>query len=151
MDKIFMSLAIAQAKIAKKMDEVPVGCVIVKNGEVIAKAHNLKEKKNCANYHAEMVAIERAAKKLNNWYLEDCELYVTLEPCIMCAGAVINSRLKSVYFGAYDPKAGAVVSLYNILSDNRLNHTVDFKGGIMEEECAFLLSDFFRGKRKERN
>lgn len=146
-----MSLAIAQAKIAKKMDEVPVGCVIVKNGEVIAKAHNLKEKKNCANYHAEMVAIERAAKKLNNWYLEDCELYVTLEPCIMCAGAVINSRLKSVYFGAYDPKAGAVVSLYNILSDNRLNHTVDFKGGIMEEECAFLLSDFFRGKRKERN
>jgi len=151
MDKIFMMLALRQAKIASKADEVPVGAVIVKNNEVIAKAHNLKEKKNCANFHAEMVAIERAAKKLNNWYLEDCELYVTLEPCVMCAGAIVNSRLKSVYFGAYDNKAGAAVSLYNIFSDKRLNHTVEFLGGIMEEECALLLSDFFKKKRKERN
>lgn len=150
MDKVFMTLAIKQAKIAAKMDEVPVGCVIVKDGEVIAKAHNSKEKKNCANFHAEMVAIERATKKLNNWYLEGCELYVTLEPCIMCSGAIINSRLKSVYFGAYDPKAGAVESLYSILSDKRLNHTVEFQGGIMEKECALLLSDFFKEKRKER-
>ncbi len=146
-----MTLAIKQAKIAAKKDEVPVGCVIVKDGEIIAKAYNLKEKKNCANFHAEMIAIERAAKKLNNWYLEGCELYVTLEPCIMCAGAIINSRLKSVYFGAYDPKAGAVESIYSILSDKRLNHAVNFQGGIMEKECALLLSDFFKEKRKERN
>lgn len=151
MDKIFMRLAVAQAKLAAKADEVPVGAVIVKNGEVISKAHNLKEKKNCAIFHAEMVAIERAAKKLDNWYLEDCEMYVTLEPCAMCAGAIINSRLKAVYFGAYDPKAGAVNSLYNLLSDKRLNHTVETEGGIMEEECALLLSDFFKRKRKERN
>lgn len=148
MDKKFMQLAINKAKEAAEIDEVPVGAVIVKNGEVIAAEHNRKECKNCAVFHAEIEAIIKAAEKLGNWYLEDCEMYVTLEPCSMCAGALINSRLKALYFGAYDPKAGSCGSLYNIPKDNRFNHTLHVEGGIMEKECALLLSRFFRAKRK---
>lgn len=149
MDEIFMKRALKEAAIGARADEVPVGAVIVKDGEIISKAHNLKEKKNCSNFHAEMVAIERAAKKLKNWYLEDCEIYVTLEPCAMCAGAIINARLKALYFGAYDPKSGAVSSLYQLLQDKRFNHTVSVTGGVMEGECAALLSEFFKNKRKK--
>lgn len=144
----FMELAIREAKNAAQKDEVPVGAVIVKNGEVISSAHNHKESKNCAVFHAEIEAIVKAAEKLNNWYLEDCEMYVTLEPCAMCAGALINSRLKALYFGAYDPKAGCCGTLYNLPIDNRFNHMIKVEGGIMEKECAELISEFFRGKRR---
>lgn len=150
MDEVYMKAAIAEAKKAALRDEVPVGAVIVKDGKIVARAHNLKEQKNCANFHAETVAIERACKKLGNWYLEGCELYVTLEPCPMCCGAVINARVERVCFGAYDPKAGAVVSLYTLLSDPRLNHTAEVKGGVLETECAALLADFFKRKREEK-
>ncbi len=144
----FMELAINLAKEAAALDEVPVGAVIVKNGEVIAAAHNRKEDKNCAVFHAEIEAIIEASAKLGNWYLEDCEMYVTLEPCAMCAGALVNSRLKALYFGAYDPKSGCCGTLYNFVTDNRLNHVMTVKGGVMAKECAELISDFFRGKRR---
>ncbi len=145
----FMRLALKEAEKAAKADEVPVGAVIVKNGEIIAKAHNLKERRNCALFHAETVAISKAAKKLNNWWLEDCELYVTLEPCPMCAGAVINSRLKRVVFGAFDSKAGCLGSVFNLTEKGKFNHDVEVKGGVMSEECAAVLSEFFRNKRKK--
>ncbi len=143
----FMGLAIQKAKEAALLDEVPVGAVIVKNGEVISSAHNRKERKNCAVFHAEIEAIIEACEQLGNWYLEDCEMYVTLEPCAMCAGALVNSRLKALYFGTYDPKAGCCGTLYNLLTDSRFNHKLIVEGGIMEKECAELISEFFRSKR----
>ena len=143
----FMKKAIAAAKRAAKRDEVPVGAVIVKDGEVIAVAGNRKERENCAVYHAEIVAIKKACRKLDNWYLDGCEMYVTLEPCPMCAGALINSRLDKLYFGAYDPKAGCCGSLCNLVEDGRFNHTLKVEGGILKEECAALLSDYFKQKR----
>ncbi|NCA67627.1 MAG: nucleoside deaminase [Clostridia bacterium] len=148
MDIRFMELAIEKAKEGAIRDEVPVGAVIVKGNTVLSACYNRKEDKNCAVFHAEIEAIAEASKKLNNWYLEDCEMYVTLEPCAMCAGALVNSRIKSLFFGASDPKAGCCGTLYNIPEDKRLNHTVNVVGGIMAEECAQLLSSFFKTKRK---
>ncbi len=149
MDKItFMKLAIKEAKKAELIDEVPIGAVIVKDGKVIARAHNKKESKNQATRHAEIEAIEKATKKVNNWWLEDCDIYVTLEPCAMCAGALINSRLRNIYFGAYDKKAGCCGSLYNLPEDTRFNHRLKVEGGILEEECASLLTNYFKKKRK---
>lgn len=150
MEEKFMYLAIEEAKKGVKYDEVPIGAVIVLDGEVIAKAHNEKEERNCSVYHAEIVAIERAAKYVDNWYLENAEIYVTLEPCAMCAGAIINSRIKNIYFGAYDMKAGCCGSLYNLPEDKRFNHRPNVQGGILEEECATLLSDYFREKREKK-
>ena len=118
----FMRRALAVAKRAAAKGEVPVGAVIVKDGEVVATGCNMKERKNCALYHAETVAIARACKKLGNWYLDGCEMYVTLEPCAMCAGALINSRLDKLYFGAYDPKGGCCGSICDLPSDRRFNH-----------------------------
>lgn len=146
-DKDFMLIALEQAKIAAEFDEVPVGAVIVKDGKVIAKAANRKERENCAVYHAEIVAITEACKKIDNWYLDGTTLYVTLEPCPMCCGAILNSRIDRVVFGATDPKSGGVKSMYNLLNDKRLNHTCEVKGGVLEEECATILSDFFKKKR----
>ena len=147
MDTKFMKMAITQAKLgAKKYDEVPIGAVIVKDGKVIARAHNLKEKKNCANHHAEMVAIEKACKVIGDWRLIGCDLYVTLEPCPMCVGAIINARLDNVYFGAYDEKAGALCSKCQLM-EMKFNHYAAYQGGIMEKECAALLSDYFKAKR----
>ena len=146
----FMKKAIAAAKRAAACDEVPVGAVIVKDGEIIATACNRKERDNCAVSHAEIVAIRKACKKLGNWYLEGCEMYVTLEPCPMCAGALINSRLDKLYFGAYDPKAGCCGSLYDLVRDGRFNHTLDEEGGTMREECDALISNYFRLKRAEK-
>lgn len=143
----FMRRALAAAKRAAAKGEVPVGAVIVKDGEVVATGCNMKERKNCALYHAETVAIARACKKLGNWYLDGCEMYVTLEPCAMCAGALINSRLDKLYFGAYDPKAGCCGSLENLVQDSRFNHTLSVEGGIMQKECAALLSGYFKQKR----
>ena len=149
-DKDFMLKAIEQAEIAQSFDEVPIGAVIVKDGKIIASGHNYKERENCAVFHAEIVAIINACKKLNNWYLDGCTLYVTLEPCPMCCGAIVNSRIYRVVYGAKDPKSGAVESLYNLLQDNRLNHQVQCLGGVLEENCANLISDFFKRKREEK-
>lgn len=143
----YMSLALLQAQKAFKKDEVPVGAVIVKNGKVIAQAYNKREKKQNALYHAELLAIDKACKKLKTFRLTDCELYVTLEPCPMCAGAIINARLKQVVFGAYDKKRGCVGSIYNLLQDDRFNHNPQVVGGVMEQQCAELMSNFFKTKR----
>ena len=147
MQEKFMRRAIELAIKGMEFDEVPIGAVIVKNGEIIAEAHNEKELFNCAVYHAEVRAIERACKFVDNWYLDECDIYVTLEPCAMCAGAIINSRLDNIYFGAYDLKSGCCGSLYNLPTDTRFNHRLNVTGGILKEECAELLTNFFRGKR----
>ena len=142
--------AIKEAKKAYLKDEVPVGAVIVKDGKIIARAHNKKEEKNQATRHAEIEVIEIASKKLNNWYLSECDLYVTFEPCLMCCGAIINSRIDNVYFGAYDYKYGCSGSIMNVLSDKRFNHNPNVQGGILEKECSKILTDFFKEKRQEK-
>jgi len=144
----FMKLALDQAQIAYKKCEVPVGAVIVVNNQVISKSYNLKETLNTPIGHAEIVSLHRAAKKLKRWRLVDADLYVTLEPCVMCAGALIQARIRKVYFGAFDPKAGAMSSVYNIGQDGKLNHHLVFEGGILKEECGKILSDFFKERRK---
>ncbi|MBQ1988804.1 MAG: nucleoside deaminase [Clostridia bacterium] len=138
--------ALLEAKKAAEENEVPVGAVIVKDGEIIARGRNMREKKQNPLSHAEIEAINEASKKLNSWHLDDCELYVTLEPCPMCTGAIINSRIKTVIFGAYDLKAGCMDSVIN-LCDYPFNHKVEIYGGICEEECAKILSDFFEKLR----
>ena len=143
-----MKEALKEAIKAYKKLEVPVGAVIVKNGEIIAKAHNLKETKFDTTKHAEILAIQRASKKLKSWRLLDCEMYVTLEPCSMCSGAIINSRIKKVYIGALDEKTGAVGSVLNLLEDYKFNHKVEVEKGIMKEECEQILKDFFKMLRK---
>ena len=143
----YMALAIAEAKVAASVGEVPVGAVLVRNGEVIASAHNLRESSKDATAHAEVVCIRRACEKLGGWNLHSSTLYVTLEPCPMCAGAVINSRIEKVVFGAYDKKAGSFGTLIN-LADHPYNHRPQIIGGVMEKECARLLSDFFADIRK---
>lgn len=142
-----MNEALKEAKKAYKKLEVPVGAVIVKNGEIIARAHNLKETKNDTTKHAEILAIQRASKKLNAWRLEDCEMYVTLEPCTMCAGAIINARIKKLYIGTLDPKTGACGSVLNILEDYKFNHKVEYEIGIAKEKCEKILKDFFKELR----
>lgn len=144
-----MKLALEMAEKAKKKDEVPVGAVIVRNGKVIAKACNTRETKKNPLGHAEILAIQKASKYLGGWRLLDCMLYVTLEPCPMCAGAIINSRIDHVIFGAYDPKAGAFGSLYN-LAEGKLNHTPIVTDGVLHEECASLLKVYFSEKRKQK-
>ena len=147
MNKQFMNLAIEEAKIAAQIGEVPVGAVIVKDGKVIAKGHNTREKEQSALGHAEINAIKQACKALGSWRLDDCELYVTMEPCPMCAGAIINARIKTVVFGSYDLKMGSFDSVVNLAT---LNY--DFKpeiyGGICEEECTAIVKNFFKELRK---
>lgn len=145
----FMRRALMQASIGARQDEVPVGAVIVKDGVIVARAHNEKEKKGCANEHAEMIAIRRACRKLGDWRLEDCDIYVTLEPCPMCAGALIQARIRKIYFGAYDPKAGCCGSMYNLPADKRFNHRPAVEGGILQQDCAQILSAYFREKRRK--
>jgi len=149
-DEKFIRYAIKRAKAAEALGEVPIGAVIVKNGKIIASGKNMRETKTNALLHAEITAIDRACKRLGAWRLCDCTLYVTLEPCPMCAGAIINSRIKRVVFGAYDKKAGALGSVMDINSFP-LNHKCEVKSGVLEEECATLLSDFFRGLRKKKS
>ncbi len=148
MYKKYMLSAIELAKTAKSAGDVPVGAVVVKNGEIIAKGYNTREIDKDPTAHAEVVAIREASKILNSWHLDDCELYVTLEPCPMCAGAIINSRIKTVIFGAYDKKAGSASndSVINLFSLG-YNHKPEVYGGICEKECAELLSQFFKQKR----
>ncbi len=148
MEEKFMKAALKEAKKAYDKLEVPVGAVIVKDRKIIARAHNLKETKNDTTKHAEILAIQKASKKLNSWRLIDCEMYVTLEPCSMCAGALINSRIKKVYIGASDQKTGAVGSVFNLLEDYTFNHKVEYEKGVMQEECENILKEFFKELRK---
>lgn len=147
---IFMREAILEAKKAETFDEVPIGAIIVLNGKIIARAHNLREKNQSATAHAEILAIEEACKKLGTWRLEKATLYVTLEPCPMCAGAIILSRIPKVVYGTTDPKAGCAGSLMNILQDDRFNHQCEVIKGVEKEECAQLLTNFFRALRDKR-
>lgn len=146
----YMRLAIMEARQAEVLDEVPIGAVIVQDGKVIGRGHNMREKFQDVTYHAEMLAIMEACTYLHSWRLENCDLYVTLEPCIMCSGAIVNARIKNVYYGAADPKAGAVDSLYHLLNDSRLNHQVNVYAGILGDECSQMLKNFFRAIRKKR-
>lgn len=147
MHEPYMRLALAQARLADEHDEVPVGAVIVHDGRVIAAAHNQREQLQDPTAHAEMIAITQAAAALGSWRLQDCLLYVTLEPCPMCAGAIVQARLPWVIYGATDPKAGAVDTLYQLLNDTRLNHRVQTERGVLADEASALLSDFFRRQR----
>ena len=149
MKKEFMLKALENAKAAFDAGDVPVGAVIVKDGKIIAQAYNEREMSSRATAHAEVLAIERACEKLGRWRLSDCEMYVTLEPCPMCAGAIVNSRIVSVYYGASDKKAGAFGTLFD-MNTMGLNHKPEIIGGVMEKECAGLLSDFFSELRKRK-
>ncbi len=146
-DEEFMTMALSEAMMGAAMGEIPVGAVIVKDGEIIATAHNLRENGGGATAHAEIVAINEACERLGTWRLSGCELYVTLEPCPMCAGAIINSRLDRVIFGAKDPRMGAMGSLIN-LNDYPLGYKVKVTGGVLAEESIKLMSEFFKEKRK---
>ena len=143
----FMKQAISQAEIAAAEGEVPVGAVVVKDGKVISTGRNNREKTHQADGHAEMQAIHEACKVLKSPFLEGCDIYVTLEPCSMCAGAIFQARMRKVIFGAYEEKSGAVGSVFNLFYDFVLPHKVLFEGGVMEEECQKLMTDFFREKR----
>ena len=147
-DQIFMREAIKQAHQALKEDEVPIGAVIIHEGKIIAKAHNQVETLKDPTAHAEMIAITQAANYLSSKWLHECKLYVTIEPCAMCAGALVLSRIKCIYFGAFDPKAGACGSVCNLVHHDRLNHRIEVSGGFMAQECGQLLSEFFQKKRK---
>ena len=146
----FMREALAEARAAGAMGEVPIGAVIVRNGEIIARGHNLTETQKDPTAHAEMNAIRTAARRLGGWRLPGCEMYVTCEPCSMCAGALVWCRMERLYIGAMDPKAGACGSVFNIAEEPRLNHRLEVERGILGEECAALLKDFFRELRTGR-
>ena len=147
--EFFMREALKEAKKAYKKEEIPVGAVIVKEGKIIARGHNLKELKNSSISHAEILAINKANKKLNAWRLGNCEMYITLEPCMMCMGANINSRIKKIYIGTLDPKTGACESVINI-ENYKFNHVVEIETGILKDECEYILKDFFKMLRKKK-
>ena len=147
--QMYMQMALQQAEQAARSDEVPVGAVIVREGSIIAAAHNQREMLRDPTAHAEMIAITQAAEAVGGWRLEDCILYVTLEPCPMCAGAILQARIPVVVFGALDPKAGAVSSLYEMLNDTRLNHRCEIVSGVLQDRCGQILTDFFRQRRAE--
>lgn len=148
--EFFMREALKEAQKAYDQEEVPIGAVVVLNGEIIGRGHNLREKEQDATLHAEIKAIRQANQHLGSWRLEDCELFVTLEPCPMCSGAMILARMKKVIFGAFDPKAGTAGTFMNLLQDSRFNHQVEVEQGVLEEECQQILRSFFKGLR-ERN
>ena len=147
MDELYMKKALDMANKAYKKNDVPVGCIIVKDDRIIAKAYNTKNIKNCSINHAEILAIKKACKKLGTWHLDDCTLYVTMEPCLMCCGAIIQSRIKRVVYGAKCDKFGYVCSIGEVLNSKKNNHRVDVSGGILEEECSLILKRFFSNKR----
>lgn len=146
----FMMEALKEAKKAYDKLEVPVGAVIVKEGKIIARAHNLKETKTDTTKHAEILAIQKASRKLKSWRLLDCDMYVTLEPCSMCAGAMINSRIRKIYIGTQDAKTGAVGSVFNLFNDYTFNHKVEAETGILKDECENILQQFFKELRKNK-
>lgn len=150
MEEKFMKEALKEALKAYEKREVPVGAIIVKDGKIIARAHNIKEQKNDTTKHAEILAISKASKKLSSWRLTDCEMYVTLEPCSMCAGACIGARIKKIYIGTMDPKTGACGSVFNLLKDYTFNHKVELEIGILQKDCENLLKKFFKELRQEK-
>lgn len=150
MQEYFMKQALKEAEKAYKKLEVPVGAVIVKDGKIIARGYNQKETKKDTTKHAEIIAIQKASKKLDSWRLLDCEMYVTLEPCSMCAGAIINSRIKKIYIGALDEKTGVAGSVFNLFEDYTFNHKVEIEKGILKEECEKIIKDFFKELRKQK-
>ncbi|MDR2172228.1 MAG: tRNA adenosine(34) deaminase TadA [Planctomycetaceae bacterium] len=143
----FMRYAIAEAQAAAEEGEVPVGAIIVHNNQIIAAAHNQREQLKDPTAHAEMIAITQATESFNSWRLENCTIYVTLEPCPMCAGAILQARINTVVYGTNDPKSGAVNSLFNLLNDQRLNHRCNVVAGILAEQCGTILTEFFKTKR----
>lgn len=145
----YMQQALLEAKKAEKKKEVPVGCVIVYKDKIIARGHNLREKHQQASSHAEMLTIKKACKKIKSWRLEECDIYITLEPCPMCAGAILQARMRKIYFGAYEKKFGACGSVFNLF-DNAFNHTVEIEGGLLEEQCRRLLQSFFKKLRQKK-
>ena len=149
-DRQFMQLALEEAKKAGNLGEVPIGAIIVHEGEVIASASNLRETTQNAVTHAELMAIQQACEKVGSWRLEETTLYVTLEPCPMCAGAILQSRIPRVVYGARDMKAGCVDSLYRLLNDSRFNHECEVTEGVLAEECGQILTDFFRALRERK-
>ena len=146
----YMKEALKEANKALEKEEVPVGAVIVKDGKIISRAHNLKESKKDTTMHAEIEAIKKASKKLGAWRLEDCEMYVTLEPCPMCAGALIQSRIKKLYIGTMDEKTGSCGSKLNLLRDYTFNHKVEVETGILKDDCEEILKNFFKNLRKNK-
>ncbi|MFA5239384.1 MAG: tRNA adenosine(34) deaminase TadA [Phycisphaerae bacterium] len=150
-DEFYMQAAIDQAKIAEENGDVPIGAIIVHNNQIIAKAYNQREQLQDPTAHAEVIALTQAAAALENWHLNDCTMYVTLEPCPMCAGALVLARVERLVYGCDDPKTGAVKSLYNIVTDGRLNHRLEVTEGVLADECAKLLQEFFQKRRKENN
>lgn len=148
MQEQFMKEALKEAKKAYNKLEIPVGAVIVKDGKIIARAHNIKEEKQDTTKHAEIIAIQKASKKLETWRLNDCEMYVTLEPCAMCAGAIIQARLKKLYIGTMDPKTGACGSVLNLLKDFKFNHNVELETGVLKDDCEQILKSFFKELRE---
>ncbi len=149
-EKKYMKEAVRQAKKAEKLGEVPIGCVIVHEGKIIARGYNRRNTQGSTLAHAELLAIAKASRKLADWRLEECALYVTLEPCPMCAGAIVQARIPKVYIGAMNPKAGCAGSILNILEERRFNHQVETARGLLEEECGLLLKEFFKNLRKQK-
>lgn len=150
-DERYMRMAIDQAYIAEENGDAPIGCVIVYENQVIAKAYNQREQLNDPTAHAEIIALTQAAEFVGNWRLNGCTIYVTLEPCPMCAGALVLGRLDRLVYGVEDPKTGAVKSLYNIVQDKRLNHRLEVTAGILQEDCRKQLQEFFLRRRRENN
>ena len=147
-DVEFMKEALKEAELARLEDEVPIGCVIVKDDQIIARAHNQRDKSHNPLGHAETLAIKAASEVVGDWQLVDCTLYVTIEPCIMCSGAIIQSRIKRVVYGAPDIKGGAFGSSINILEANNINHHPEVTKGVLEEECSSIIKNYFKSKRK---
>ena len=145
-----MKEALKEAKKAELIDEVPIGCVIVKDDKIIARGHNQRETKQSPIGHAEIIAINKASKKLKSWRLEGCDIYVTLEPCIMCSGAIIQSRINKVYYGASDPKGGALGSSINVLEAHNINHHPEVISGVLKEECSSIITNYFKAKRQSK-
>ncbi|MCR5481325.1 MAG: tRNA adenosine(34) deaminase TadA [Clostridia bacterium] len=142
--------ALKEAELAKALGEVPIGAVIVRNGEIVGRGHNMTETQKDPTVHAEMNAIREAAKNLGGWRLCGCQMYVTCEPCAMCAGAIVWSRIEKLYIGTMDPKAGACGSVFNIVQEQRLNHCVEVETGLLQEKCSGIMKDFFRELRKNK-
>ncbi|MGH7765869.1 MAG: tRNA adenosine(34) deaminase TadA [Candidatus Binatia bacterium] len=149
-DRFYMELAFNEAREAAAAGEIPVGAVVVCDGEVIARAHNRREESQNPMAHAEVLALQAASLHLKSWRLGDCSLYVTLEPCVMCVGAILQARIARLVFGCLDPKAGAVESLYRLCQDSRLNHTLPVTRGVIESECGAILSEFFAELRERK-